>query len=211
MLDARITPVVKLLLTPIVKLLDKTSVTPDQLTVFGFLIGLMAVPFLAFHWWYAALCMIILNRILDGLDGTLARFQGTSSSAGGYLDICLDFIFYAAVPLGFALAEPTQNAVAAVVLLTVFIGTGASFLAFAIPAEKYKLAKPQFEYKSFYYLEGLTEGTETILFFIAFCLWPEHFALLAFIFAGAGAITIVTRVYGGYFTLKKVGGNETHD
>jgi phosphatidylglycerophosphate synthase len=211
MLDARITPVVKWLLTPLVKLLDKTSISPDQLTLSGFLIGLMAVPFLAFHWWYAALTMILLNRILDGLDGALARYQGTSSSAGGFLDICFDFLFYAAVPLGFALAEPTQNAVPAAVLLAVFIGTGASFLAFAIPAEKYCLTKPQFAYKSFYYLQGLTEGTETILFFIAFCIWPEHFAWLALIFAALGAITIVTRVYGGYFTLKKAAGNKTHD
>ncbi len=207
MLDARITPVVKLLLAPIIKLLDKTRVTPDQLTFYGFLIGLMAVPMLIAHWWYAALAMILLNRILDGLDGALARYQGTGTSAGGYLDICLDFLFYAAVPLGFALAEPTQNAVPAAVLLAVFIGTGASFLAFAIPAEKYKLTRPQFEHKSFYYLQGLTEGTETILFFIAFCIWPQYFPWLALIFAAAGAITIVTRVYGGYFTLKKAAGN----
>lgn len=203
MLDARVTPVVKILLAPIVKLLNRTRVTPDQLTFFGFLIGLMAVPFLVFHWWYAALAMVLLNRILDGLDGALARYQGSNSSAGGFLDICLDFLFYASIPLGFAFADPSQNAVPAAVLLAVFIGTGASFLAFAIAAEKYQLTKPQFEYKSFYYLEGLTEGTETILFFIAFCIWPEYFPWLAFIFAAAGFITIVTRVYGGYLTLKK--------
>ncbi|MGB2740799.1 MAG: CDP-alcohol phosphatidyltransferase family protein [Cognaticolwellia sp.] len=202
MLDKYITPIIKPLLQPIVSLLDKRQVTADQLTVFGFIIGMLAIPLLALNLWYCALTAIVLNRILDGLDGALARHQNNSTSAGGYLDICLDFLFYAAIPLGFALANPEQNALAAAVLLAVFIGTGSSFLAFAIPAEKFNLDKPQFAYKSFYYLNGLTEGTETILIFVAFCLWPQYFAELAYAFAFLASITIVTRVYGGYHTLK---------
>jgi phosphatidylglycerophosphate synthase len=203
MLDARITPAVNALLSPLVMLISKTSVTPNQLTLCGFGVGLLAVPLLAFQWWYLALAAILINRILDGLDGALARDKGLSSSAGGFLDICLDFLFYAAVPVGFALADPAQNALPAAILLAVFIGTGSSFLAFAIPAEKYQLTKPQFEYKSFYYLHGLTEGTETILIFVAFCIWPQHFPWLAYGFAIAGSITVLTRIYGGYVTLKQ--------
>ena len=88
-------------------------------------------------------------------------------SAGGYLDITLDFLFYAAIPLGFILANPEQNAIAGAILLATFLGSGSSFLAFAIAAEKLNLDKPQFKYKSFYYLNGLTEGTETIAIFLA--------------------------------------------
>ena len=201
MLDASITPAVKALLTPLVKFLNKTKVTPNQLTVIGFAVGLLAIPFLALQWWSLALAAILLNRILDGLDGALARYQGSSTSAGGFLDICLDFLFYAAVPVGFALADPAQNALPATILLAAFIGTGSSFLAFAIAAEKYQLTKPQFEYKSFYYLHGLTEGTETILIFAAFCIWPEYFPWLAYGFAIAAGVTVFTRVYGGFHTL----------
>jgi phosphatidylglycerophosphate synthase len=207
MLDKFVTPVIKPLLTPVVKLLHKRGITADQLTVMGFLIGLLAVPLLAFELWYSALIAIVLNRILDGLDGALARYAEHSSSAGGYLDITLDFLFYAAIPLGFILANPEQNAIAGALLLVAFIGTGSSFLAFAVAAEKFKLDKPQFKYKSFYYLNGLTEGTETIALFIALCIWPAHFALLATLFAIACAITIFTRIYGGYNTLKL---QETH-
>ncbi|TYK67316.1 CDP-alcohol phosphatidyltransferase family protein [Colwellia echini] len=203
MLDKFITPVIKPLLTPVVALLHKRGVTADQITFYGFLVGLLAVPFLAFQFWYWALATIVANRILDGLDGALARYAKQSSSAGGFLDITLDFLFYAAIPLGFILANPEQNAIAGAVLLATFIGTGSSFLAFAIAAEKFKIDKPQFKYKSFYYLNGLTEGTETIALFIAFCLWPEHFALLAYLFASACAITIFTRIHGGYHTLKQ--------
>ncbi|CAM3919008.1 CDP-alcohol phosphatidyltransferase family protein [Rheinheimera salexigens] len=203
MLDVYITPLIKPLLIPIVKQLSRWQLTPNQLTVVGFAIGMLALPLLAFEYYYAALVMIILNRILDGLDGALARWQNSSSAAGGYLDISLDFLFYAAVPLGFALANPEQNALAAAVLLASFIGTASSFLAFAIPAERYQLTRPQFAHKSFYYLHGLTEGSETILLFIAFCLWPQHFVILALVFAAAACITIITRVIGGFNTLKQ--------
>jgi len=203
MLDRFVTPIIKPLLTPVVKRLDKRGVTPDQVTLFGFVIGLLAVPLLAQQLWLSALLMIVLNRILDGLDGALARYQKTANAAGGFLDICVDFLFYAAVPLGFALADPQQNALPAAVLLTVFIGTGSSFLAFAIPAEKLNLPRPQFANKSFYFLNGLTEGTETIAFFVAFCIWPTYFPELAYAFALLAAITVVTRIHGGYQTLKK--------
>lgn len=203
MLDKYLTPIIKPLLTPVVILLHKRSITADQLTVVGFLIGLLAVPLIAFEYWYAALIAIILNRVLDGLDGPLARYANQSSSAGGYLDITLDFLFYAAIPFGFILANPEQNAIAGALLLATFIGTGSSFLAFAIAAERFKIDRPQFKYKSFYYLNGLTEGTETIALFIAFCIWPQHFALFATIFAIACTITIFTRIYGGYHTLKQ--------
>ncbi|MBE3675058.1 CDP-alcohol phosphatidyltransferase family protein [Pseudoalteromonas distincta] len=203
MLDKFITPVIKPLLTPVVMLMHKRGITADQLTVVGFLVGLLAVPLLAFEIWYGALVAIALNRILDGLDGALARYANQSSSAGGFLDITLDFLFYAVIPLGFILANPEQNAIAGSLLLATFIGTGSSFLAFAIAAEKFKLEKPQFKYKSFYYLNGLTEGTETIALFIAFCIWPQHFAVMASIFAIACGITIFTRIHGGYHTLKQ--------
>ena len=162
MLDKFLTPMIKPMLAPVVIVLHKRGITADQLTVTGFLIGMLALPLLAFELWYGALAAIALNRIFDGLDGALARHAQQSSSAGSYLDITLDFLFYAAVPLGFILANPAQNAIAGALLLATFIGTGSSFLAFAIAAEKFKLDKPQFKYKSFYYLKGLTEGTETI-------------------------------------------------
>ncbi|WP_281647047.1 CDP-alcohol phosphatidyltransferase family protein [Parendozoicomonas sp. Alg238-R29] len=178
-------------------------VTPDQLTFGGFIIGMLAVPLLAMEWYTPALVAIVINRIMDGLDGTLARYTQTSD-AGGFLDICLDFLFYSAVIFGFALANPEQNALAAAFLIFCFIGTGSSFLAFAIMAEKHQLARIQFDNKSLHYLGGLTEGTETLLFYIAICLWPQQFSILAVIFGGLCLITVFTRIYGGYQTLSRI-------
>ena len=204
MLDAKITPYIKPLLRPLIKLLDKCGVSPNQVTVGGFLIGLLAVPMIIANWWYLALTCIVLNRICDGIDGELARYQNSDSSAGGYLDICLDFLFYAAIPLAFGIADPSHWGIPALVLLTTFIGTGSSFLAFAVAAEKFAIERPQFRHKSFYYMHGLTEGTETIVAFVLFCLWPQYFAILAYLFALACAVTIVTRIVGGFHTLHRV-------
>lgn len=181
--------------------LARRRVTPDQVSLAGFVVGMLALPLLAVEAYHAALAVILLNRLADGLDGALARYTGTSSDAGGFLDIGLDFIFYAAVVVGFALADPSANALAASVLLFAFVGTGSSFLAFAIMAAKHHLERPRFTHKAFFYLDGLTEGTETILAFVVFCLWPDQFAVLALIFAAACLITTSTRLWGGYRTL----------
>ena len=204
MLDAKVTPLIKPLLKPLIKALDSKRVTPNQVTLVGFVIGILAFPFIILNWWNMALGCIILNRVLDGIDGELARYQRSSSSAGGFLDICLDFLFYASIPLAFGIADPAEWGIPAMVLLATFIGTGSSFLAFAIAAEKFQIDRPQFANKSFYYMQGLTEGTETILVFLAFCIWPQYFATLAYLFAAACAVTVVTRIVGGFSTLDKV-------
>lgn len=205
MLDAKITPLIKPLLMPVVRRCDRAGLTPDMLTMSGFIIGLFAMPFILSGQFGWALVCVALNRLLDGLDGALARYQHSASSAGGYLDICLDFLFYASVPLAFGLANPMVWGAPAALLLFCFIGTGSSFLAFAIAAEKYQISRPDFNHKSFHYMQGLTEGTETVVFLLAVCLWPQAFTMLAYLFAAACGITIATRIAGGYFTLKKVG------
>jgi len=126
--------------------------------------------------------LLLLNRLADGLDGELARLS-QPSDGGAFLDITLDFIFYAMFPLGFAMFAPQTNALPAAVLIASFVGTGASFLAFSGQAEKQGMEHPDFAYKGFYYLNGLAEGTETILVFVLMCLLPSHFALIAYVFA----------------------------
>lgn len=180
--------------------LEAHGIHADQVTMAGFVIGMLAMPALAFGWYGVALGLIAANRIADGIDGALARRQGPTD-AGGFLDIVLDFIFYASVPVGFALADPSRNALAAALLLFSFMGTGASFLGFAALAEKRNLSSPVYPTKSIYYLGGLTEGTETLLFFAAICLFPQGFPWLALVFAGACGVTATVRIVTGYQTL----------
>jgi hypothetical protein len=95
-------------------------------------------------------------------------------------------------------ANALANALAAAVLLAAFIGTGTSFLAFAVLAAKRQLSSTTFPDKSFYFLGGLTEATETLMFFSAMCVWPQHFAVLAYVFSALCAITIATRIWWGW-------------
>lgn len=201
MFDSYLHPRIKPSLNRLVSLLDKPAISPDGLTLFGFAIGLLALPFLALEWYVLALVAIVINRLFDGLDGALARQRGLTD-AGGFLDIALDFLFYALVPFGFILANPEQNALAGAWLLFSFIGTGSSFLAFAAVAHKYHLDNPGYAHKSFYYLVGLTEGTETIMLFVLGCLFPNAFVWLAWIFGALCWMTTLTRVWSGYQTLK---------
>ena len=175
----------------------RLNLSPDLVTVAGAVIGLAAAPLIAMHCYGWALALVLTNRFLDGVDGTMARTGAAGpTDRGAFLDIVCDFLFYAGVPLGFAVAEPT-NALAAAVLLASFIGSGTSFLAYASIAAKRGETSPNYPNKGIYYLGGLTEGTETILTFCAMCLWPQHFAMIAYVFAAACTVTTVTRIYFG--------------
>ncbi|MFT7179022.1 MAG: phosphatidylglycerophosphate synthase [Oceanospirillaceae bacterium] len=197
MIDARILPLQHKLLHPIALQLVRIGVRADQVSIAGFLVGVGALPLLATQHYLWALAFILSNRLLDGLDGQVARLT-RSTDRGAFLDITLDFMFYALIPLGFALANSTANALAAAVLLAAFIGTGSSFLAFSLMAEKRGLQAKNFPSKGIYYLGGLTEGAETIALFVAFCLWPDSFSSLAYFFAFACALTILSRWLQGW-------------
>jgi phosphatidylglycerophosphate synthase len=172
-------------------------VTADQVTLAGFALGLAAVASLAAGAFALGLGLFLANRIADGLDGAVARERG-ATDRGAFLDIALDFVFYALVPLGFALADPARNALAAAVLIASFVGTGSSFLACASVAARRGRTAADYPAKGIYYLGGLTEGAETIALFVVMCLWPAGFALLAYVFAGLCALTTLSRWHQGW-------------
>lgn len=169
--------------------------TANVMTVAGFLVGMGGCVAIAFRWYAAGLTAILLNRLADGLDGSLARLRSTTDR-GGFLDTVLDTIFYSGVPFGFAVAVPA-HALPAAFLIYSFIGTGGSFLAYAAISAKRGITSDPERRKSFYYSVGLMEGGETILFFVLFCLWPAHFATLAWIFGGLCWITTAARLAAG--------------
>lgn len=177
--------------------LSARGLTANQATLTGFGFGMLAAVMIAAGFTAAAILPLLVNRALDGIDGALARRAGTTGR-GAFLDISLDFLFYAAIPLAFAALAPAENAMAAAVLLAAFVATGTSFLAFAVIAEKRGLKSTEYPSKSFYYLGGLTEGTETILCFLAMCLWPQHFAAIALVYAALCAMTALTRLIAGW-------------
>jgi len=173
--------------------LARLGVGADQVTVAGFAAGIVGAVLIGLGHFWLALAAIVLGRLADGLDGAVARAT-RRTDRGGYLDIVLDFLFYAAVPLAFAVHDPASNALAAAFLLAGIVANGAAFLAFAIMAEKRALTTRAQGLKSLYYLAGLMEGGETIVFFVAFCLFPGWFAVLACVFAALCLASALGRI-----------------
>jgi phosphatidylglycerophosphate synthase len=171
--------------------------TANQLTLLGFLLGIVAAFLIADEAYLAGAVAILASRLLDALDGAVARLT-QATDAGGFLDIALDFVFYASIPLAFAFSDPARNALPAAVRLAAFIGAGSSFLAFAVMAAKRGLGNLATPNKSFYFLGGLTEASETLLCFMAMCVWPGLFIELAYGFAALCAITTATRIWWGW-------------
>lgn len=194
---AWIQPIVDAIATPLVKV----GIKADAMTLLGFILGIFAAILIVSQAYLWGAALILASRLCDALDGAMARHTAPTD-AGGFLDISLDFLFYASIPLAFAFANPPVNALPAAILLAAFMGSSTSFLAFAALAAKRGLKSIDYPQKSFYFLGGLTEATETLVFFMAVCLWPQHFKVLAYLYAAMCCVTIVTRVYGGWRSLR---------
>ena len=192
MIDHKLRPLIDPPLNSLAKQFTRYGVTANQITIAGFLIGLTAMPLIAIQSYPWALLAVVLNRVADGLDGAIARLMGTTR-VGAYLDIVLDFLFCSAVVFGFALTKP-DNALSAALLIFSFIGTGSSFLAMSVFAEKIGLVSRAQGEKSLYYLSGLTEGFETILVLVLMCLFPDWFVFLAVTFSVLCWITTFSRI-----------------
>lgn len=197
MIDALLLPLQHRMLAAPARWLVTRGISADRVTLAGLVPGLAVLPALACGLYGLALLLILANRLADGLDGAVARIDGPTDR-GAFLDIVFDFAFYALVPLGFALADPTQNALPAAALIAAFMGTSSSFLAFAVIAERRGETTPAYPMKGIAYLGGLTEGTETIVFFIAMCLFPQAFPPLAWLFAVACILTMALRWHRGW-------------
>lgn len=193
MLDARLRRLIDPPLDRFAVHLASRGIGANAATVVGFAIGLGAIAAIALGAYLVGLALLLVNRLLDGLDGALARQHGVSD-LGGFLDIVLDFIVYSGVVFAFALADPAANALPAAFLIFSFMGTGSSFLAFAVMASKRGLSTEIRGRKSLYYLGGLTEGTETILALVLACLLPGHFPPIAWIFGTLCWLTTATRI-----------------
>ncbi|MCK0141164.1 CDP-alcohol phosphatidyltransferase family protein [Aliiroseovarius sp. F20344] len=177
--------------------LARVGVGANSVTLAGLVVGIAAAVAIAMGSFTMGLVLIILSRLADGLDGAVARATH-KTDFGGYLDIASDFLFYGAIPFGFILFDPSTNGIAGAFLLLSFYVNGASFLGYAILAEKKGIKTRTQGVKSLYYSNGLLEGTETIAFFVLLCLVPRFFMPLAWAFGILCFATAILRVYGAY-------------
>lgn len=197
MLDRAAIALLAPVLTRGARVLHRLGFSANAVTVLGFAIGVVAAVAIAQRAYAWGLALLLASRLCDGLDGALARLT-QPTDRGAFLDIVLDFLFYASIPLAFAIADPAERALPAAALLAAFIGTGSSFLAYAVLAERRGLRSDSYPRKGIFYLGGLTEASETLACFALMCLLPAWFAAWAYGFALLCALTIVTRLWAGW-------------
>lgn len=196
MLDAFLRPYIDRSLSKLALALVRVGVTANQVTMLGFIFGLLAMLALAFGYNLCAFLLLCINRFCDGLDGAVAR-HSKLTDFGGFLDIVCDFIIYSGIVFAFALANPAESTAAAFLIFS-FVGPITSFLAYAIIASKRKKITSKRGRKSFYYLGGICEGTETFATLALICLIPEHFTIIAVIYGVLCWTTTVGRIYDAW-------------
>jgi phosphatidylglycerophosphate synthase len=167
------------------------DISPNTLTILAFVAGLACAGAAFYGTGLWVLALWLLNRLLDGLDGAVARLRGKQSDFGGYLDILLDFAIYAAVPIGLALHQPAvPTLIALIFLLGSFYINGASWMYLAAILEKRAQAAPLRGEKTTVVMpDGLIGAVATFIFYCAFCCWPQYLAPL---FSMMAALTFFT-------------------
>lgn len=196
MLDAYVRPIIDPALNRIGRHIAASGISANTLTLIGFVFGLIAIILIGCHQLPLAAVFICLNRLTDGLDGAVAR-HSQLSDFGGFLDIVCDFIIYSGIVFAFGLANPDNLLYAAFLILS-FIGPMTTFLAYAIIASKRNLTSERRGQKSFYYLGGICEGTETAVLLMLFCLIPQHFNNLCLGYGILCWITALGRIYNAW-------------
>ncbi|MFY9915530.1 MAG: CDP-alcohol phosphatidyltransferase family protein [Nocardioidaceae bacterium] len=190
MLDTKARRLVSPVLESLAARLSDAGVPPLAITGAGWVAGVAACVSAATGSWTPALLLWLLNRLLDGLDGPVARRRG-QTDLGGFLDIVADFSIYAGFVVGVAIAVPEAR-LACLVLLAAYYLSGTAFLALSGLVKED--SRRWYDGRSLRFVGGLAEGTETILVYVAFCLLPAQAAVIAWSFSVVVAVTALQRI-----------------
>lgn len=193
-------PIKEKLLTPFIKRLGM-KIHPNAVTLFAFSLGIYSVILILKGQLISALVFWLLNRLFDGIDGTIARVTDKQTDFGGYLDLILDFIIYAAVPISLYYyqltaensSDPTALSISLACLLASFYVNTASWMVPAALIEK--RGRPSNTTTSIEMPSGIIEGTETILFYSLFLLFPSFLLELFWIMTILTWITILHKLF----------------
>lgn len=200
MTDAALRRTKERLFTPIARALPR-GVHPLMVTVIGLAPGLGAAFAAADGRYGLALALWLANRVLDGLDGTLARVQHRQSDFGGYADIHADFVIYSAIPLGIAMDVDTTRhwAATSVLLATFYLNTVSWAYLSALLERRNRGASDAMT--SITMPAGLVEGTETIVLYCALLALPGHATTIVWVMSAAVLFTVAQRLVWASRTL----------
>lgn len=180
----------------------RTGIPALAVTGAGWAAGAGACLAIVGRLWPLALALWLANRLLDGLDGGVARASQVSD-LGGFLDIVADFSVYGAIVVAIAMVEPAAR-LACVALLASYYVSGTALLAFSSIAERKGIGTG--DGRSVRFSGGLAEGTETIAVYVLFFLLPRFAPVIAWTFAAMVTITAAQRTWRAVNLLRGAGG-----
>jgi phosphatidylglycerophosphate synthase len=198
MFDEELRRGAKPLYRPLARLLA-ARLSANALTGLGLGVGLLCLGAIALGFNLVALVLWLANRLLDGLDGEVARLRNEKSELGAFLDIVADFVMYGGFVVALAIQHPDAR-LALVVLLLAYYLNGCVFLALSGILERIK-AERQTE-RGLHFRRSLTEGFETIVAGALFLLFPAHVSLIAGVFAAMVFFSAAQRVLDGSRALR---------
>lgn len=192
-----------------------TAITPLQLTLLAFLSGILSCIAAARALPFQSVMLWLINRVLDCLDGAVARNRNQSSDLGGFLDLLADFIIYSAIPISCALGLSVTPSKERGLWLAVSLAEAAfhvnNFILFYVAAISEKKKKAGSDEKevvkeltSLSMRPALIEGAESGIIFSIMLARPEWTCPLCWILAVGVAIGIGQRVSWVISALSKV-------
>lgn len=204
MLDATLRPLKDRTVRPLARALAG-RVQPVTITALSLGSGLAVAGLCAYRLYLPALALWGVSRLLDGLDGVLARLQSRATDLGGYLDLMADFAVYAAIPLGLVIGRPADAGLAlaaAFMLASFYLNAAAWMYVSAVLEKRGRGVAATTEQTAVTMPRGLIEGTETILFYCAFLLFPGRLTELFAVFGGLVLAGMILRVGWGVRALR---------
>ncbi len=209
MLDGRARALLARPVDAITRAVDRPGITPDGLTLAGLGLGLASALAAGLQLWAVALVLWLVSRVVDGVDGALARRrradgrQSSDSQAGGFLDITADFVVYGATVVGVAFGA-TAGFDAPwwpfLLVLLVYYVNGTAFLAFSSIAER--TGRRIDDGRSLSFLGGLAEGAETIIVHALWLILPFWAWQIALVWVVVVGISATQRMVAGYRALR---------
>lgn len=177
------------LLTPLIKMLTKSGISPNSFTLAGVIITSMAAAALIYEQPRIGGILILLGGLCDSIDGNLARSRGKATRFGALLDSAIDrysefVMFFGIIAYFITIKDQTTSAVA-------FLALCGSIMV------SYSRARAEglgFEAKS-----GLMQRPERIVFLGAGALFhPVLFKLSIWLVAVLANFTAFQRIRYAY-------------